>query len=99
MLMARMAGVDLPAELPAARGAIARAAACGNPATGWLTEVAPPDLSGTLAAAPAVEEAILATREASPLLRSRRLVHKDIGAPGRTRPRGKDESDAARARP
>ncbi|MFM8828351.1 MAG: acetoin utilization protein AcuC, partial [Actinomycetota bacterium] len=69
MLMACMAGVDLPADLPAAWHAIARNAACGDPATGWLSEDDPPDLSGSLTAAPAVDEAILATREASSLLR------------------------------
>ncbi len=68
MLMATMARVGVPQHLPAEWGVVARAAACTSPASGWLSEDAPPDLSGTEAAAPAVDEAIAATRAASPLL-------------------------------
>lgn len=68
MLMATMARVDLPQDLPAAWDEIARTAACASPATGWLSEDSQPDLSGADAAAPGVDEAIRATREASPLL-------------------------------
>ena len=68
MLMARMADARLPDDLPARWDAIARAASCGDPASGWMSEDVAPDLSGQEAAAVAVGEAIAASRAASPLL-------------------------------
>jgi len=68
MLMARMADTGVPDDLPPGWDAIVRAAACGKPASGWLSEDIPPDLSGLEAAGVAVGEAIAACRAASPLL-------------------------------
>ena len=68
MLMARMADTTLPDDLPPRWDAIARAASCGDPARGWMSEAVAPDLSGQDAAAVGVGEAIAASRAASPLL-------------------------------
>lgn len=68
LLMARMADVEVPDDLPQAWDSIARAAGCAAPASAWLSEDVPPDPSGREAAATAVHEAIAQSREASPLL-------------------------------
>ena len=68
LLMARMAGVAVPDDLPPAWESIARAAACEAPASGWLSEDVPPDLAGQPGAAAAVQDAIADSRAASPLL-------------------------------
>lgn len=68
MLMARMAEVPLPPDLPGGWTDIAREAACARPASGWTAEDVTPDLSGVAETAADVGKAIAATREASPLL-------------------------------
>lgn len=68
MLMARMAGADLPPALPASWHDMAREAGCPAPASGWVSEDSPPDLAASEGTTEAVDEAISATRAASPLL-------------------------------
>lgn len=68
MLMARMAGVEVPPSMPDSWVQIAEDAGCGHPASGWTSEDTPPDLSATPGTRSAVDEAIAATRAASPLL-------------------------------
>lgn len=72
LLMAEMAGVPVPATMPGDWPAIAGAAGCAAPASGWLAE---PDLTHldapTAAAMPGVEQAVADTVAASPLLGGR----------------------------
>jgi hypothetical protein len=70
MLMAEMAGVPLPPDMPTGWSAAARSAGCPDPASEWLGE---PDLSHLAASdhsvMPQVARAVEATVAASPLLR------------------------------
>ncbi len=68
MLMATMAGAEIPAELPVAWAEVARGAGCTNPATGWVHEAEPVVHATPPPTREDIDDAIRATRDASPLL-------------------------------